>query len=76
MTDDPINDDVHGFAEQDLPEVSQDTDEDGEQYNHFFHGTKEHLVATPEASVGENGIQRGLQRLKATFIGTPLFFQR
>ena len=73
MTDNPINDDVHGFAEQDLPEVSQDTDEDGEQYNHFFHGTKEHLVATPEASAGGNGIQRGLQRLKATFIGTPLF---
>jgi len=63
----------HGFAEQDFQEIPEETDEDGEQYHHFFHKTGGRLIATPEASVGENGVQRGLQRLKATFIGTPLF---
>ena len=73
MTDDPINDKDHGFAEQDFPEPPSEKDDDRIQYNHFFHGTSEHLVATPEASAGQNGVQRGLQRLKAAFIGTPIF---
>jgi amino acid transporter len=73
MTDNPINESNHGFAEQDFLEGPEETDEDGEQYRHLFHKTEGHIVATPEASVGENAIQRGLQRLKATFIGTPLF---
>jgi len=63
----------HGFAEQDFQEIPEETDEDGEQYRHFFQKTGGHLVATPEASEGASGIQRGIQRLKATFIGTPLF---
>ena len=70
MTDDSN----HGFAEQDLqPVTPEETDEDGEQYHHFFQKTEGHLVATPEASAGANGVQRGLMRLKAAFIGTPLF---
>ena len=73
MTDDMPDENNHGFAEQDLQEIPEETDEDGEQYHHFFHKTGGRLVATPEASEGENGIQRGLQRLKAAFIGTPLF---
>ena len=73
MTEDPINEGEHGFAEQDFPEPPEEKEDDGAQYNHFFHGTSGHLVATPEASAGENGLQRGLQRLKAAFIGTPLF---
>jgi amino acid transporter len=42
-------------------------------YRHFFYEDGGHLVATPEASVGENGIQRGLQKIKATVIGKPIF---
>jgi amino acid transporter len=73
MTDDPIKDSNHGFAEQDFQAGPEETDEDGEQYRHFFHKTEGHLVATPEASAGENGVQRGIQRVKEIFIGTPLF---
>jgi amino acid transporter len=65
----------HGFAEQEFkgnPEQS-DQDTSTEQYRHFFYEEGGHLVATPEASAGENGIQRGVQRLKAALIGKPLF---
>ena len=73
MTDDNIHDKDHGFAEQELPESPEENDEDGEQYHHLFHKTEGHLVATPEAFAGANSVQRGLLKLKATFIGTPLF---
>lgn len=42
-------------------------------YRHFFYENGGHLVATPEASAGENKIQRGIQKIKATIIGKPLF---
>ena len=73
MTDNTPEERDHGFAEQNLQEIPEETDEDGEQYHHYFHKTGGRLIATPEASAGENGVRRGLQRLKATFIGTPLF---
>ena len=65
----------HGFSEQDFKGTPEQTDEDGsgDLYRHFFYEDGGHLVAPPEASVGENGIQRGLQKIKATVIGKPIF---
>ena len=65
----------HGFAEQNLRGTPEQEEEktSGDQYRHFFYEEGGHLVATPEASAGENGLQRGIQRLKATVIGKPLF---
>ena len=65
----------HGFSEQDFKGTPEQTDEDdsGDLYRHFFYEDGGHLVATPEASAGENGIQRGLQKIKATVIGKPIF---
>jgi hypothetical protein len=36
MTDDMPDENNHGFAEQDFQEIPEETDEDGEQYHHFF----------------------------------------
>ena len=71
MTDDKN----HGFSEQDFKgELEQiDPNPSGELFRRFFYENGGHLVATPEASAGENGIQRGIQKIKATIIGKPLF---
>jgi amino acid transporter len=42
-------------------------------YRHFFYEDGGHLVATAEASAGENKLQRGMQKIKATVIGKPIF---
>ncbi len=42
-------------------------------YRHLFRGGSGHLVATPESNTAESKLQRGIQNLKAAFIGTPLF---
>jgi amino acid transporter len=42
-------------------------------YRHFFYEDGGHLVATAEASAGENKLQRGIQKIKATVIGKPIF---
>jgi amino acid transporter len=42
-------------------------------YRHLFRGTGGHLVATPESNTAESKLQRGIQNLKAAFVGTPLF---
>ena len=69
------NDSKHGFSEQEFKGNPEQPDQDNsnEQYSHFFYEEGGHLVATPEASAGENGIQRGLQKIKATVIGKPIF---
>ena len=65
----------HGFSEQEFKGTPEQTDEDdsGDLYRHFFYEDGGHLIATPEASAGENGIQRGFQKIKATVIGKPIF---
>ena len=69
------NDSKHGFSEQEFKGNPEQPDQENptEQYSHFFYEEGGHLVATPEASAGENGIQRGLQKIKATVIGKPIF---
>ncbi len=42
-------------------------------YRHLFRGTGGHLVSTPESNTPQSKLQRGIQNLKAAFIGTPLF---
>jgi len=42
-------------------------------YRHLFRGGSGHLVATAESNTAESKLQRGIQNLKAAFIGTPLF---
>ena len=64
----------HGFAEQDFKGDPEQIDQpDSALFRHFFYEDGGHLVATPEASAGENKIQRGMQKLKATVIGKPIF---
>ncbi len=65
----------HGFSEQEFKGTPERADEDdsGDLYRHFFYEDGGHLIATPEASAGENGIQRGFQKIKATVIGKPIF---
>ena len=67
MTDDKN----HGFSEQDFKGEPEQIDPNpsGELFRRFFYENGGHLVATPEASAGENGIQRGIQKIKATIIG-------
>ena len=48
-------------------------DNSGDLYRHFFYEDGGHLIATPEASAGENKLQRGIQKIKATVIGKPIF---
>jgi amino acid transporter len=69
------NDSKHGFSEQEFKGNPEQPDQENptEQYSHFFYEEGGHLVATPEASAGENGIQRGFQKIKATVIGKPIF---
>ena len=71
MTDDKN----HSFSEQDFKGEPEQIDPNpsGELFRRFFYENGGHLVATPEASAGENGIQRGIQKIKATIIGKPLF---
>jgi amino acid transporter len=64
----------HGFSEQDFEGELEEIDpKDTALFRRFFYENGGHLVATPEASAGENGIQRGIQKIKATVIGKPLF---
>ena len=64
----------HGFSEQDFKGDPEQLDQpDSALFRHFFYEDGGHLVATPEASAGENKIQRGMQKLKATVIGKPIF---
>jgi len=64
----------HGFSEQDFKGDPEQLDQpDTALFRHFFYEDGGHLVATPEASAGENKIQRGMQKLKATVIGKPIF---
>ena len=64
----------HGFSEQDFKgDPEQIEQPDTALFRHFFYEDGGHLVATPEASAGENKIQRGMQKLKATVIGKPIF---
>ena len=65
----------HGFAEQELQEGTEEAEqnESGNLFRRFFYENGGHLVATPEASEAQNGIQRGIQKIKATVIGKPLF---
>ena len=42
-------------------------------YRRLFRGTRGRLVATPESYVAGSSLGRGLQGLKAIFIGKPLF---
>jgi amino acid transporter len=64
----------HGFSEQDFEGEPEEIDpKDSALFRRFFYENGGHLVATPEASAGENGIQRGIQKIKATVIGKPLF---
>ena len=64
----------HGFSEQDFKGDPEQIDQpDTALFRHFFYEDGGHLVATPEASAGENKIQRGMQKLKATVIGKPIF---
>ena len=64
----------HGFSEQDFKGDPEQIDQpDSALFRHFFYEDGGHLVATPEASAGENKIQRGMQKLKATVIGKPIF---
>jgi amino acid transporter len=71
MTDD----DKHGFSEQEFKGTPEEPEQDdsGDMYRHFFYEEGGHLVATPEASAGENKLQRGMQKIKATVIGKPIF---
>jgi len=71
MTDD----DKHGFSEQEFKGTPEQPEQDdsGDMYRHFFYEDGGHLVATPEASAGENKLQRGIQKIKATVIGKPIF---
>jgi len=64
-----------GFSEQEFKGTPEQPEQDnsGDLYRHFFYEEGGHLIATPEASAGENGIQRGLQKIKATVIGKPIF---
>ena len=64
----------HGFSEQDFKGDPEQIDHpDTALFRHFFYEDGGHLIATPEASAGENKIQRGMQKLKATVIGKPIF---
>ena len=64
----------HGFSEQDFKGDPEQLDQpDSALFRHFFYEDGGHLVATPEASAGENKIQRGMQKLKATVSGKPIF---
>jgi amino acid transporter len=69
------NDSKHGFSEQEFKGTPEQPEQDNssDMYRHFFYEEGGHLIATPEASAGENGIQRGLQKIKATVIGKPIF---
>jgi amino acid transporter len=69
------NESKHGFSEQEFKVTPEQPERDnsGDLYRHFFYEEGGHLIATPEASAGENGIQRGLQKIKATVIGKPIF---
>jgi amino acid transporter len=71
MTDD----NKHGFSEQEFKGTPEEPEQDdsGDMYRHFFYEEGGHLVATPEASAGENKLQRGMQKIKATVIGKPIF---
>jgi amino acid transporter len=71
MTDD----NEHGFSEQEFKGTPEQPEQDdsGDMYRHFFYEDGGHLVATPEASAGENKLQRGIQKIKATVIGKPIF---
>ena len=64
----------HGFSEQDFEGEPEEIDpKETALFRRFFYENGGHLVATPEANAGENGIQRGIQKIKATVIGKPLF---
>jgi amino acid transporter len=65
----------HGFSEQDMEGEAEEPEQNdsGKIFRRFFYENGGHLVATPEASAGESGIQRGIQKIKATVIGKPLF---
>jgi len=71
MTDD----NEHGFSEQEFKGTPEQPEQDdsGDMYRHFFYEDGGHLIATPEASAGENKLQRGIQKIKATVIGKPIF---
>jgi amino acid transporter len=71
MTDD----NEHGFSEQEFKGTPEQPEQDnsGDMYRHFFYEDGGHLVATAEASAGENKLQRGIQKIKATVIGKPIF---
>ena len=71
MTDD----NKHGFSEQEFKGTPEQPEQDdsGDMYRHFFYEDGGHLIATPEASAGENKLQRGIQKIKATVIGKPIF---
>ena len=75
MTDDQIDDKNHGFSEQEFQGTPEQPEQDnsGDLYRHFFYEEGGHLIATPEASAGENKLQRGIQKIKATVIGRPIF---
>ena len=61
MTDD----NEHGFSEQEFKGTPEQPEQDdsGDMYRHFFYEDGGHLVATPEASAGENKLQRGIQKI-------------
>ncbi len=42
-------------------------------YRRLFRGARGRLVATPESYISPSAVGRGLQGLKAVFIGRPLF---
>jgi amino acid transporter len=71
MTDD----NEHGFSEQEFKGTPEQPEQDNsaDMYRHFFYEDGGHLVATAEASAGENKLQRGIQKIKATVIGKPIF---
>ena len=75
MTNDQIDDKNHGFSEQEFKGTPEQPEQDnsGDLYRHFFYEEGGHLIATPEASAGENKLQRSIQKIKATVIGKPLF---
>ena len=75
MTNDQIDDKNHGFSEQEFKGTPEQPEQDnsGDLYRHFFYEEGGHLIATPEASAGENKLQRGIQKIKATVIGKPIF---
>ena len=69
------NDKNHGFSEQEFKGTPEQPEQDnsGDLYRHFFYEDGGHLIATPEASNEENKLLRGIQKIKATVIGRPIF---